>query len=38
MNVGELGLEQFAERLADEGVAIRWGPFVPRIPVAPPLR
>jgi HprK-related kinase A len=31
MNVGELSLERFAGRLAGEGVAIRWGPFVSRI-------
>ena len=31
MNVGDLGLERFAAQLADEGVAIRWGPFVSRI-------
>lgn len=31
MKVGELSLERFAGRLAGEGVAIRWGPFVSRI-------
>jgi HprK-related kinase A len=31
MKVGDVGLEQFAARLAREGVAIRWGPFVSRI-------
>ena len=31
MRVGELDLERFAARLADQGVAIRWGPFVSRI-------
>lgn len=31
MRVGELSLERFAARLAREGVAIRWGPFVSRI-------
>ena len=31
MNVGELRLERFAARLANEGVAIRWGPFVSRL-------
>jgi HprK-related kinase A len=28
MNVSELNLERFAYQLANEGVAIRWGPFV----------
>ena len=31
MNVGDMSLERFAGQLADEGVAIRWGPFVSRI-------
>jgi hypothetical protein len=31
MKVGELNLGSFATRLASEGVAIRWGPFVSRI-------
>jgi HprK-related kinase A len=31
MKVGELSLECFKTRLANEGVAIRWGPFVSRI-------
>ena len=31
MNVGDLSSERFAGQLADEGVAIRWGPFVSRI-------
>lgn len=31
MKVGDLGLEHFARRLARDGVAIRWGPFVSRI-------
>jgi HprK-related kinase A len=31
MNVGDLSLERFATRLAKEGVAIRWGPFVSHI-------
>jgi HprK-related kinase A len=31
MKVGDLSLERFAARLAREGVAIRWGPFVSRI-------
>jgi hypothetical protein len=31
VNVGDLSLERFAGRLAGEGVAIRWGPFVSRI-------
>jgi HprK-related kinase A len=31
MKVGEHSLERFAARLGNEGVAIRWGPFVSRI-------
>jgi HprK-related kinase A len=31
MNVGDVSVERFAAQLADEGVAIRWGPFVSRI-------
>jgi hypothetical protein len=31
MNVGDLSLERFAAELADQGVAIRWGPFTSRI-------
>jgi HprK-related kinase A len=31
MNIGELSLQRFAARLASEGVAIRWGPFVSRV-------
>jgi HprK-related kinase A len=31
MNIGELSLQCFAARLASEGVAIRWGPFVSRV-------
>ena len=31
MTVGDMSLERFAGQLADEGVAIRWGPFVSRI-------
>lgn len=31
MKVGEHSLERFAARLGDDGVAIRWGPFVSRI-------